>query len=285
MKPITPTRIGQIWASDIATLNTSKHGNKYIIVLMEYLSKWAVTCALDTFDSDMIAQVLLYEVVLKYGIISDNGASYVSDAMTTVLNRLGISRFLTSVEHPQTDGLVERLNRTLKTSLSIVVGQEPNDWCEYLPFVTFAYNTAVQASTKLTPFRIMHHGREAKLPLIPAIQLDDTDKIPIRKWGTFLNRTVPMIHAKAIENIRKAQDSQRKQYDQGKRSQERYNPGDLVVRKNMKMGGFPKERWTGPWIIIQVTNKEETAYQIYNKKNPKNRSKANIGDLRKWYSK
>ncbi|KAG1076773.1 hypothetical protein G6F42_025295 [Rhizopus arrhizus] len=180
---------------------------------MEYLSKWAVTCcALDTFDSDMIAQVLLYEVVLKYGlperIISDNGSSYyVSDAMTTVLNRLGISRSLASVEHPQTDGLVERLNRTLKTSLAIVVGQEPSDcWCEYLPFVIFAYNnTAIQSGTKLTPFLIMH-GREAKLPLIPAIQFDETDRIPIHKCGTFLNRTVPMIHAMAIANMRKAQD-------------------------------------------------------------------------------
>lgn len=138
---------------------------------MEYLSKWApaVTCALDTFDSDMIAQVLLYdEVVLKYGllerIISDNGSSYVSDAMTTtVLNRLGISRSSTSMEYPQTDELVERLNRTtlMKTSLAIVVVQEPNDWCEYLPFVAFAYNnntTSIQSSTKLTPFRIMLHG-------------------------------------------------------------------------------------------------------------------------------
>ncbi|CEP09833.1 hypothetical protein, partial, partial [Parasitella parasitica] len=78
---------------------------------MEYLSKWTVTCALKSYDTDSIAQVLLYDVVLKYGlperIISDNGSSYLSDAMTIIINRLGIARSLTSVKHPQSDGLVE----------------------------------------------------------------------------------------------------------------------------------------------------------------------------------
>ncbi|GAN11692.1 endonuclease and reverse transcriptase activity [Mucor ambiguus] len=287
LKPITATRVGQIWATDIATLTTSKHGNKYVIVIMEYLSKWAVTCALDSFDTDMIAQVLLYEVILKYGlperIISDNGASYVSDAMTIVLQRLGISRALTSVEHPQSDGLVERFNRTLKTSIAIVAGQEPNAWCEYLPFITFAYNTAEQASTKLTPFKIMH-GREAVLPLFPSIKVEDEDKDSVYKWGKFLNRTVPLIHSKAIANIKKAQEYQQEQCQGSKRIQTNYNPGDLVARRNVKLGGFPKKRWIGPWVIIRATNKDNTAYQIYNKKNPTSGSKANISDLRRWYS-
>ncbi|GAN07099.1 hypothetical protein MAM1_0148c06591 [Mucor ambiguus] len=235
----------------------------------------------------MIAQVLLYEVVLKYGLperlISDNGSSYISDAMTLVLKQLGISRALTSVEHPQTDGSVERFSRTLKTSIAIVVGQEPNTWCEYLPFVTFAYNTAVQSSTQLTPFRIMH-GRDSVIPLFPSVQVDYKDKDAVYKWGRFLNRTVPLTHSKAITNIKKAQAHQQNQYKHSRRVQGTYNPGDLVARRNVKVGGFPKQRWIGPWVIMKATNKDNTAYQIYNKKNPTSVSKANIGDLMKWYS-
>ncbi|CEP16034.1 hypothetical protein [Parasitella parasitica] len=255
---------------------------------MEYLTKWVIAVPLKRYDTTSIAQVLLYEVVLKYGlperIITDNGSSFISDGMDTVMRRLGIARSLTSVEHPQSDGLVERMNRTLKASLSIVVGQEPNTWCEYVPFVAFAYNTSKQASTGFTPFKLMH-GRDAVLPLFPAIKMTDRTRTEARQWGELLNKTVPMIHSKALENIHKAQERQRKNYDKPTSSQIIYKTGDLVARKNTaKMGGFPKERWTGPWIIMEATNSEETAFRIYNKKNPKNISKANVSSIRPWYS-
>lgn len=93
-----------------------------------------------------MAQVLLYEVVLKSGLpakmINDNGFNYVWEAMRFICQRLGLSRSLKSVEQPQTDGLVERLNRTIKTGLATVFGEHPETWCEYLSFIAFAYNTA-----------------------------------------------------------------------------------------------------------------------------------------------
>ena len=95
---------------------------------MEYLSKWAVTTAIPSMETIHIIPTLLYEIVLKIGLpsrlITDNGSNFVSEAMQMVCQRLGIKRSLTSVEHPQTDGLVERLNRTLKTSLAICVDQD-----------------------------------------------------------------------------------------------------------------------------------------------------------------
>ena len=126
---------------------------------MEYLSRWAITAALPSFDSDHVSQVLLFEVVLKHGaprrLITDNGTNFVSEAMKLVCKRLGISRSLTSVEHPQTDGLVERFNRTIKIGLATYIESEPKRWDEVLPFVTFAYNTAKQTSTGFTPFELM----------------------------------------------------------------------------------------------------------------------------------
>ncbi|KAG0753256.1 hypothetical protein G6F22_021529 [Rhizopus arrhizus] len=77
LKPIVPTRLGEIWAADIAILPISSKGNRYMLVMMEYLSKWVVTVALPSFDSDHVAQAILYEIVLKIGLperlITDNG--------------------------------------------------------------------------------------------------------------------------------------------------------------------------------------------------------------------
>lgn len=140
MQSITPSFLGEIWAADIAVLPESRNKKRYVLVLMEYLSKWAVTAALDSFDTDHILQVLLYKVVLKVSLpsrlITDNGSSFISEAMNMVCKRLNIRISLTSVEHPQSDGLVERINRSFKTSLGIIVDKKPNEWDEFLPFIT-----------------------------------------------------------------------------------------------------------------------------------------------------
>lgn len=84
--------------------------------------------------------------------------------MNLVCARLDIKRSLTSVEHPSTDGLVERFNRTLKEGLAVYVNQDPLSWDNYLPFVTFAYNTAHHVSTGYSPFKLLY-GRNPDIPL------------------------------------------------------------------------------------------------------------------------
>lgn len=129
LKPILPSRVGEIWAANVATLTESKKGFKYLLVFMEYLSKWVVTAPMKTMDTDNIVQVLLYEIVLKMQVperlITNNGSNFISQAMNQVCNRLNIKRSLTSVEAPQTNGLVERMNRTIKTSLAICAERDP----------------------------------------------------------------------------------------------------------------------------------------------------------------
>lgn len=89
---------------------------------MEYLTRWVVTAAIPTFDTNTVANVLLYSIVLIFGTpkkwIADNGKNFISSAMYLVSERLGIKKVETSVEHPESDGLVERMNRSLKTSLA-----------------------------------------------------------------------------------------------------------------------------------------------------------------------
>jgi hypothetical protein len=115
--------VGEIWAADLAILPEMQKGSRYILVVMEYLTRWAVTVALPPMESEVIATVLLYEVVLKFGtpkrLITENGSNLTSDVMNTMTKSLQIRHATTSVEHPQTDGLVERLNpTTLKTCFS-----------------------------------------------------------------------------------------------------------------------------------------------------------------------
>ncbi|CEP13480.1 hypothetical protein [Parasitella parasitica] len=286
-KPITPNFVGEIWATDIAVLPESYKGERYLLVFMEYLTKWVVSVPLRSFDTSLIVQALLYEVVLKYGLptrlISDNGTNYISEeAMNVVCSRLGISKSLASVEHPQSDGLVERMKRTFKTSLSIVVGGDMKTWSRHLSFVVFAYNTARQASPKFSTFEVMF-GRKAVLPLLRSIEVVNPKTYTTQQWSEFLNEEIPIIQSKALENIKKAQDQQAKQHDKkATKSLVKFKVGDPLLGKNhKKMMSFPKERWTGPWPVLEVTNKKaRTAYKICKAEDPKAMSTVNVVDLR-----
>lgn len=265
MKPILPRYTGDIWAMDVAELPESNRGNKYILVFVEYLTKWAITVPLASVTTDRIVEVLLFEIVLKFSvptrIISDNGSNMVSDAMQMVCKRIGIKRSLTSVEHPQTDGLVERINRTIKTSLAAYTGVENKDsWDSHLPFVTFAYNTAKQASTGFSPFEVMF-GRKVVLPLTDELIME-SKTYETETWMAYLNEHLPLITGTALENIKKAQDRQKKFYDKHSTVKYDYKDGDLVLTRNLLKTGFPKARWIGPWKILGKNNQEGTSYKV-----------------------
>ena len=75
-----------------------------------------------------------------------------------------IQHRLTTAYHPQVNGLDEQLNQTLTNSLAKFSQCNRETWDESLQEVIYAYNTAVQESTKYTPFEAMF-GRVARLPV------------------------------------------------------------------------------------------------------------------------
>ena len=127
-------------------------------------------------------------------------------------------------------------------------------------------------------------GRSATLPVLPSIEAKQESNYNTRQWMDFLNQEIPIIHAKAIENIKKAQQYQKTQYYKKSKEIAKYKTGDLVLRRNHnKMSAFPKERWLGPWQIIQATNKDGSAYRIMKPGDIKSLSKVNVVDLRPFH--
>ncbi len=78
--------------------------------------------------------------------------------------QLGITAIRTTPYHPQTDGLVDRFNQTLKNMLRKFVADTGRDWDKWLPFVLFAYREVPQASTGFAPFKLLY-GWQVQGPL------------------------------------------------------------------------------------------------------------------------
>ncbi|KAG5888709.1 hypothetical protein JTB14_035774 [Gonioctena quinquepunctata] len=155
-------------AIDIAgPFPVSDHGNKYILVAMDYFSKWAEAYALPNQEAITVADVLVKEWICRFGIPmelhSDQGRNFESNLFQEICLLLNIRKTRTTALHPQSDGMVERMNRTINRHLSKVVSDHQRDWDQYLHLFLMAYRSAVHESTGQTPASIIM-GRELRLP-------------------------------------------------------------------------------------------------------------------------
>ena len=160
--PLQPIPVGGPFHTvgvDILKLPQTFDGNKYVVVFLDYLTKWVEAFPIQDQRAETVAKLLVEEVVCRYGaperLLSDRGSNFMSDLMANVCCLLDIKKVNTSGYHPQTDGLVERFHQTLITMLSMYVQKHGQDWDRYLPCMLYAYRVSAHESTRESPFFLM----------------------------------------------------------------------------------------------------------------------------------
>ena len=144
-------------------------GNKYILTLTEYFSRYVEAFPLQNTQAVTIARILVHEICFRYSpppkLLSDLGSNFISEIVKETCSLLGILRIYTSPYHPQTDGLLEKFHSTLAKNLSMYVTREHTEWDLYVKGVCYGYNTSICIdSTQYSPFYLMF-GREPYSPL------------------------------------------------------------------------------------------------------------------------
>lgn len=161
--PVPETPFAQIGMDLLGPFPTSDSGNKWVIVATDYLTRYAETKAIPSGTAAEAARFFIENIVLRHGapavVITDKGTAFTAELLRTVLTLSGTAHRKTTAYHPQTNGLTERLNKTIADMLCMYVDVEHKNWDRILPYVTFAYNTARQETTKMTPFALIH-GRD-----------------------------------------------------------------------------------------------------------------------------
>ena len=157
----------QIDIDFVGPLPVTSDGNRYIIVSIDYLTKWPEARPLPRATADVTAQFIYEEIICHHEcpqiILSDRGSHFNNQMIAQLLDSFQITHNFSTLYHPQTNGLVERFNRTLCESLA-KLSTDTNEWDKYISPVLFAYRTSKQSTTKITPFYLTY-GREAKLPI------------------------------------------------------------------------------------------------------------------------
>ncbi|UYV78277.1 hypothetical protein LAZ67_16000751, partial [Cordylochernes scorpioides] len=274
LQPIPPANypFERIGIDFVGPLPSTKRRRKWIIVLTDYYTRYAETKAVSEATVKEVSTFLIEQFFLRHGaprfLISDRGSQFTSNLMKEVMKMCKVKHCFTTSYHPQTNGLTERLNRTLINMISMYVNTDQKNWDEILPFVTHAYNTTIQETTGYSPFFLLF-GRE------PMSLLDD-DNIPIdsnmNDYDEYIENYLDKIartRQVVINNTEKTQERMKRNYDK-KHNERIYEPGHLVAvwTPVRKIGKCEKllRKYFGPYRILKKLS--NVNYLIEPKDNP-----------------
>nr|GEW07233.1 retrovirus-related Pol polyprotein from transposon 17.6 [Tanacetum cinerariifolium] len=137
--------IFDVWGINFMGPFLNSKGNKYILVVVDYLFKWIEAKALPTNDARVVVK-FLKSLFSWFGtpkaIISDHGTHFCNDQFTKVMSKYGVTHQLSTAYHTQTSGQVEVTNRGLKRILERTVGENRALWTDKLDDALWAFRTA-----------------------------------------------------------------------------------------------------------------------------------------------
>nr|GEW11063.1 reverse transcriptase domain-containing protein [Tanacetum cinerariifolium] len=254
--------IFEVWGIDFMGPFPSSKGNKYILVAIDYLSKWVEAKALPTNDTRVVVKILK-SLFSRFGtpkaIISDRGTHFCNDQFARVMSKYGVTHRLSTAYHPQTSGQVEVTNRGLKRILKRMVGENHALWSDKLEDALWAFRTAFKTPVGCTPYRLVY-GKACHLPLelehkafwaLKHVNFDLKNAYDHRKLQ--LNE-LSKLHDQAYENSLIYKERTKKLHD-AKIKNRIFNVGDQVLLFNSRLkifSGKLKSRWSGPFIIFEI---------------------------------
>ena len=197
----------------------SAEGHRYVVVAIDAFTKWAEVAAIPNKEAATVADFFLKDIITRHGlpqvVVCDNGTEF-SGEFAELLQKCHIELRHSSPNHPQTNGLVERLNKTLKAALQRSIAGDAliTDWDRHLHRVLLGYRASIQASTKYSPFEMLYnrpailpcHNEYINPPLIDPQVYEHADVIS-DQLVTHASRYNHIYH-KASANLQKAQDKQ-----------------------------------------------------------------------------
>ncbi|GBL81190.1 Retrovirus-related Pol polyprotein from transposon 412 [Araneus ventricosus] len=191
----------------LGPLPVTTKGNRYVLVLMDYFTKWPEAIPIPDQEASIVAEELVRAWISRYGVPmilhSDQGTNFNSALFTELCKLLGILKTRTMALHPESDGMVERFNRTILNHLYLFVSKNQTDWDTHLPLFLLAYRSADHEATGCTPADMLF-GRTLRLPCdILFGRPSDTPSSP-NEYLNNLEARLESVHAFARERIKLA---------------------------------------------------------------------------------
>ncbi|KAG1928644.1 interferon-induced very large GTPase 1-like [Pimephales promelas] len=282
--PLMQVPLKRIGMDLVGPLERSARGHRFALVLVDYATRYPEAVPLRNISAKSVASAL-FSLISRVGIpkeiLTDQGTAFMSRTVRELYELLGIKSIRTSVYHPQTDGLVERFNRTLKTMIRKFVHEDAKNWDKWLEPLLFAVREVPQASTGFSPFELLF-GRQPRgvLDVLRETWEDgpSASKNEIQ-YVLDLRTKLHTLGRLSLENLLQAQNRQKQQYNRGARLRQ-FSPGYKVLVLLPTSSSKLLAKWQGPFEVTRRVG--DLNYEVIRTDRGGGRQTYHLNLLKKW---
>ena len=274
----------QIAMDVVGPLPCTQRGNGFILTICDYATHYPEAIAPPSVEAPRVAKELVNlfsHVGVPDEILTDQGTNFMSSLLEEIYCLLHIKRIRTTPYHPQTDGVVERFNGTLKGMLKKIVSRNQKDWDQYLPYLVFVYREVPQETTRFSPFELLY-GCRVRGPF-DVLREEWTGHretaVPVATHVIEMKKRLAEIAQLVSEHAAKNQEKQKEYYDRGAKSR-RFEVGDQVLVLLPTAVNRLKLQWTGPYKIIKKVGAVD--YEIEMPGRRQERKIYHVNLMKKW---
>ena len=235
----------------LGTLPIEKGQCKFIVVGVDYFTKWVEAEPLATITEQKVRNFIWRSIICKFGIlralVSNNGKQFDNPKFRDFCAELGIKNYYSSPAHPQSNGQAEVTIRTLKAALKTKLENLKGKWVEYLLEVLWAYKTTRRSTTQEAQFALAF-GIEAVAPVKVWLKSPRVEFVNTEHNEEILRLNLDLLEEKREHALKHAEDYHRKTvkyYDQWVRPRS-FRPGNLVLKKLLPARKDPTHGKLGP---------------------------------------
>jgi hypothetical protein len=276
LKTLLFCELFDVWGIDFMGPFPQSNGYLYILVCVDYVSKWVEAVPTRDANSKTVIEFLKKNIFQRFGvpkaIISDRGSHFNNKYMENLLKNYHVQHRMSTAYHPQTNGQAEISNKEIKSILEKVVNPSRKDWSQRLGDALWAYRTAYKTPIGMTPFKLVY-GKSCHLPVeiehkaywaIKNVNCEYPKDAGMRKLQI---QELEEIRIEAYDNSRIYKEKLVTYHDKILKRKE-FKVGDKVLLFNSRLRLHPgklKSRWIGPFEITHIL--PFGVFEIFSEKN------------------